>query len=77
MSASAYPYQRNLGYFAAFMRRYGQASADVRAELYRDTQAYQYGAESAGALYAQVAQLLGVTVPPVQPSLSASTGTAA
>ena len=50
----------NLGYFERFMKAYGQASIPTRAELYRDTQAYQYGAESAQQLYQQVTQLLGV-----------------
>jgi hypothetical protein len=58
-----YPYQRNLGYFAAFMRNYGRADYPTRAELWRDTQAYSYGGETAAQLYAQVAQLLGVSVP--------------
>lgn len=64
---SVYPYVRNLGYFASFMRNYGQASIDTRAELYRDTQAYQYGREPAQTLYQQVYDLLGVAVPSAQP----------
>ena len=67
----------NLGYFAAFMRQYGRADYPTRAELYRDTQAYSYGAETAADLYVQVSQLLGVAVPPSQPTLLAAMGTAA
>lgn len=54
----------NLGYWRGFMTSYGRASLDVRSELYRDTQAYQYGAETATTLYQQVTALLGVTTPP-------------
>jgi hypothetical protein len=61
--ASTYPLVRNLGFFASFMQAYGRADAAARAELYRDTSAYQYGAEPAILLYQQVTQLLGVPVP--------------
>jgi hypothetical protein len=61
--ASAYPYQQNLGYFAAFMRGYGRADYPTRAELWRDTQAYSGGAETAQTLYVQTSQLLGVPLP--------------
>ncbi len=44
------------------MQAYGRASLDTRAELYRDTQAYQYGRETDAQLYTQVTQLLGVPV---------------
>lgn len=54
----------NLGYWRYFMQAYGRASDPTRAELYRDTQTYQYGAESSQALYSQVTTLLGVTTPP-------------
>jgi hypothetical protein len=54
----------NLGYWRGFMTSYGRAALDVRAELYRDTQAYRYGAETATQLYSQVTALLGVTTPP-------------
>lgn len=67
----------NLGYFAGFMRAYGRADYTTRAELWRDAQAYSYGAETADALIVQVSQLLGVSVPPSQPTLSATMGTAA
>lgn len=55
---------QNLGYFAGFMRAYGRAPLSTRSELYRDTQAYQYGAETATDLYGQVTTLLGVQTPP-------------
>lgn len=55
---------RNLGYFAGFMQAYGRAPLDTRAELYRDTQAYRYGRETADTLYGQVTALLGVQTPP-------------
>ena len=45
------------------MQAYGRADYPTRAELYRDTSAYQYGAESADTLYGQVYSLLGVPVP--------------
>ena len=45
------------------MQAYGRADYPTRAELYRDTSAYQYGAESADTLYGQVYTLLGVPVP--------------
>lgn len=64
---SLYPYQRNLGYFTQFMRNYGCADYPTRAELYRDTQAYQYGRETPMQLYQQVYDLLGVPVPTTQP----------
>lgn len=60
------PQQTHLGYFVDFMKAYGRADYPARAELYRDTQAYSYGAETAEQLYAQVAQLLGVSVPSPQ-----------
>ena len=63
---SLYPYQRNLGYFATFMRNYGQADQARRLELYRDTQAYSGGAEPASTLYEQVYELLGVPLPSPQ-----------
>ena len=44
------------------MQAYGRADYPTRAELYRDTSAYQYGAESADQLYGQVYTLLGVPV---------------
>jgi hypothetical protein len=66
---SLYPYQRNLGYFAAFMKNYGQAATPTRQELYRDTLAYSGGAETASDLYQQVYDLLGVPVPSTQPAL--------
>jgi len=53
----------NLGYWAGFMQAYGRADYPTRAELYRDTQAYQYGAEPATELYGQVTTLLGVRTP--------------
>jgi hypothetical protein len=53
----------NLGYFAGFMRAYGRADYPTRGELYRDTQAYRYGAEDAATLYGQVSTLLGVRTP--------------
>ena len=59
-------HQRNLGFFRDFMIRYGQASTPTRLELYRDTQAYSYGAETAATLYQQVGDLLGVYVPSPQ-----------
>lgn len=62
--ATTYNHERNLGYFEGFMRAFGRASRDTRAELYRDTQAYSYGAEPASLLYQQVTTLLGVTTPP-------------
>ena len=64
---SAYPYVRNLGYFAAFMRNYGRADYPTRQELYRDTRAYSGGAEPPQTLYQQVYDLLGVAVPSAQP----------
>lgn len=59
------PYVReaNLGYFDRFMRGYGRADQAARLELYWDTQAYQYGAETPATLYAQVNALLGVRTP--------------
>lgn len=59
----AVPKQANLGYFAAFMQGYGRADYPTRAELYRDTQAYSYGRETATDLYGQVSALLGVPYP--------------
>jgi hypothetical protein len=59
-------HRANLGYFAAFMRAYGRASVPARLELYRDTRAYSGGAETAGQLYQQVSQLLGVPYPSPQ-----------
>lgn len=56
------PKQANLGYFVGFMEGYGRAAAGTRAELYRDTQAYSGGAETAAELYGQVYDLLGVAV---------------
>ena len=56
----------NLGFFADFMKGYGRADYPTRAELWRDTQAYSGGAETADQLYAQVGQLLGVFVPSPQ-----------
>jgi len=70
-------HERNLGFFEGFMKAYGRADTTTRAELYRDTQAYSYGAETAGTLYGQVAQLLGVGVPSPQPFVSPNIGTAA
>ena len=67
--AAPYPYQRNLGYWSNFMIQYGQADQQTRDELYRDTQAYSHGAETAVDLYGQVYDLLGVTVPSRQPAL--------
>jgi len=67
----------NLGYFAGFMQAYGRADYPTRAELYRDTQAYQYGAEPAQTLYTQVTTLLGVTTPPGVLSPQPTLGTAA
>ena len=72
-----YNYAQNLGYFGRFMKAYGQADYPTRAELYRDTQAYQYGAETATDLYGQVAALLGVTVVSPQLFVSPNIGTAA
>lgn len=63
---STYPYARNLGYFAQFMKQYGRATPPTRAELYQDTQAYSYGRETAQTLYDQVYNLLGVSVPSPQ-----------
>lgn len=54
--------EANLGFFDRFMRAYGSASLETRAELYRDTQAYSYGRETDGELYTQVTQLLGVPI---------------
>jgi hypothetical protein len=68
------PQQTHLGYFVGFMQAYGRADYPTRAELYRDTQAYSYGAESAAALYQQVSQLLGVSVAPAQPFVSPAIG---
>ena len=59
-------HERNLGFFAGFMKGYGRADYPTRAELYRDTQAYSGGAETAEQLYGQVGQLLGVFVPSPQ-----------
>lgn len=59
----SYDFERNLGFFDRFMRAYGRADEATRLELYRDTQAYSYGAESASQLYGQVSQLLGVQTP--------------
>jgi hypothetical protein len=70
-------HERNLGYFEGFMKGYGRADDSTRAQLYMDTQAYSYGAESAGTLYQQVSQLLGVSVPPSQPFASPNIGTGA
>lgn len=53
----------NLGYFARFMLAYGRADYPTRAELYRDTQAYSGGAETADVLYGQTSTLLGVRTP--------------
>lgn len=61
--ASTYDHTKNLGYFTGFMKGYGRADYPTRAELYRDTQAYSYGRETAAQLYAQVSQLLGVPYP--------------
>ena len=63
-------HERNLGFFAGFMRAYGRADYPTRAQLYQDTQAYQYGRETATELYGQVADLLGVTI--VSPQLFVS-----
>ena len=59
----ATPKQANLGFFGPFMKAYGRADYPTRATLYMDTQAYSYGRETAVQLYAQVTQLLGVSVP--------------
>lgn len=59
----ALPKQANLGYFGPFMAAYGRADYPTRAELYRDTQAYSGGIETAQTLYLQVSQLLGVAAP--------------
>lgn len=67
----------NLGYWRGFMQAYGRADYPTRAELYRDTQAYQYGAESAQTLYTQVTTLLGVTTPPGVLSPQPTMGTSA
>jgi len=75
--AGAFPQQSHLGYFVGFMKAYGRADYPTRAELWRDTQAYSYGAETAGTLYQQVSQLLGVSVPSSQPFVSPNIGTAA
>ena len=48
------------------MKGYGRADYPTRGELWRDTQAYSGGAETADQLYAQVGQLLGVYVPSPQ-----------
>ena len=58
----ALPRQANLGFFGPFMQSYGRADYPTRAELYRDTQAYSGGAETASDLYGQVYDLLGVAV---------------
>lgn len=55
--------EANLGYFDRFMRAYGRADKPTRAQLYMDTQAYQYGRETPQTLYAQVNALLGVKTP--------------
>jgi hypothetical protein len=59
---STYQYEKNLGYFDKFMRQYGLADEATRQELYRDTQAYSGGEETALELYQQVYDLLGVPV---------------
>jgi hypothetical protein len=61
--AGSYQYGRNLGFFTQFMQGYGRADYPTRAELWRDTQAYQYGQETPEMLYLQVSQLLGVSTP--------------
>ena len=75
--AGVFPQQSHLGYFVGFMQAYGRADYPTRAELYRDAQAYSYGAEMAATLYEQVSQLLGVSVPSSQPFVSPLSGTAA
>jgi len=70
-------HERNLGYFEGFMKAYGRADYPTRAALWRDTQAYSGGAETAAQLYDQVTQLLGVAVTSPQPFLSANIGTVA
>lgn len=69
--------RNNLGFFGGFMKAYGRADYPTRAELYRDTEAYRYGAETATDLYGQVGTLLGVWVPSPQVFASPRTGTAA
>lgn len=59
----SFPRQANLGFFGPFMQAYGRADYPTRAELYRDTSAYQYGVEISDTLYRQVYALLGVPVP--------------
>ena len=68
---------QNLGYWRGFMTAYGRATLDVRGELYRDTEAYRYGAETATQLYTQVTALLGVATPPGVLSPQPAIGTAA
>jgi hypothetical protein len=70
-------HERNLGYFEGFMKAYGRADYPTRAELFRDTQAYSGGAETATQLYDQVTQLLGVAVTSPQPFVSPLSGMAA
>jgi hypothetical protein len=53
----------NLGYWQGFMQAFGRADYPTRGELYRDTQAYSGGAETADQLYGQVTTLLGVRTP--------------
>jgi hypothetical protein len=70
-------HERNLGYFEGFMKGYGRADYPTRAQLYMDTQAYSYGAETGETLLEQVSQLLGVGVPSSQPFVSPLSGMAA
>ena len=64
MAANAGQTETHLGYFASFMKAWGKASQQTRADVYAVTLAYRSGTLTADDEVRQVSTDLAIPIPP-------------